>query len=566
MRFNNKIYQMKRVLLSIGVMLGMVASGQQLRYLDEVYSNVTVMNDIEYGVNIDFLTSDLTDQAQVAADITEIKSALALGNPIPAKFYDPTDTASDVKVASLKVDFYEPTGDTATARPLIIYIHTGNFLPPPINGGPTGTRQDSVGIVQCTNWAKRGFAAASVSYRLGWNPLAPTALERRGQLLNAVYRAIHDVKQLVRVMKANAATYKIDPSQIVLYGQGSGGYVSLAYASMDKWSELEIPKFINPLTQQSYVDSNLVGNLEGFGGLLNLYAPNGESSDIAFTVNTGGALADTSWLEAGDAPVVSFQCVRDAFAPFDEGTVIVPTTNEDVVDVQGANVFIDKANTLGNNTYNSRTYTDPITMKAQGRYGQTIDYIYPAPNDMITIRQNLDGLFPVIKPLGASLFQNQSSPWEWWDPNSPTASAVIDPGPPPITAHQAGLLSNPDMSPMQGRTYLDTINGYAIPRIMVSLQLPGYDQISVEEYGVLNGVVSMFPNPTSNTLTISWTEATSREGLTIEVIDLTGRAVMSEDGFRGGERVLNVSALTPGAYLVRLSGQEGVFTDRVIVR
>lgn len=557
---------MKRILLSIGVLLGLSASAQQMRYHDEVFSNVTVSSDIEYGVNIDFLTSDFSDQTQVGADITEIKTALAMGQPIPAKFYDPADPNSDVKVRSMKMDFYEPTGDTLTSRPLIVYIHTGNFLPPPLNGGPTGTKTDSVAIVQCTSWAKRGFTAASLSYRLGWNPIASTSLERKGTLLNAVYRAIHDVKQMVRLIKANTATYGVNPSQIILYGQGSGGYVSLAYNSMDKFSELEIPKFINPLTSESFVDTNLVGNLEGFNGTLNLYAPNGQSSDVAFVVNTGGALADTSWLEAGDAPIVSFHCVRDPFAPFDEGTVIVPTTNEDVVDVQGANVFIDRANNFGNNTYNSYTFVDAYTMTAQARYGQTIPYIYPAPNDNITIRANSEGLFPVIKPIGASIFQNQSAPWEWWDPNSPTAQAVVSPGPPPVTAHQAALMSNPNMSPMQGRTYLDTINGYMIPRIMVSLMLPGYDQISVKEIDVLEGKITMYPNPANDILNITWEEAKTQNGLRVEMIDITGKTVFSTDGFMGGDLRINVNHLSPGAYFVRLSGTEGVYTNKVIVQ
>src|SRR5690606_31929702 len=170
---------------------------------------------------------------------------------------------------------------------------------------------------------------------------------------------------------AASNTYGIDASKIILYGQGSGGYVALAYATMDKYAEISITKFINPFSSTPYVDTATVGNLEGTNGLLNLYVDNGMSTDINFVVNAGGALADTSWLEAGDAPMVSFHCVRDPFAPFNEGTVRVPTTLEDVVDVQGAGVFMAKANSLNNNSSYQQgfTYNDAYTASARAKYG-----------------------------------------------------------------------------------------------------------------------------------------------------------------------------------------------------
>jgi hypothetical protein len=92
-----------------------------------------------------------------------------------------------------------------------------------------------------------------------------------------------------------------------------------------------------------------VGNIDGFNGALNLYRTNGQNSDVNFCVNAGGALADTSWLAPGDVPMVAFHTVFDPFAPFSQGIVIVPTTGEQVVEVQGSNVFMKLANDYGNN-------------------------------------------------------------------------------------------------------------------------------------------------------------------------------------------------------------------------
>tara|TARA_R110002050_G_scaffold63696_3_gene139081 strand:+ start:11877 stop:13517 length:1641 start_codon:yes stop_codon:yes gene_type:complete len=526
------------------------------RYTTEVFSQVSVNADVSYAQNIDFLTSDFSNPATVAADVTEIKTALATGQPIPSKFFNPADPASDVKVRDLKMDVYSPVGDNATDRPLAIYVHTGNFLPPGINGGINGSKNDSSAIVMCEKLAKRGFVAIAANYRLGWNPLDPNQFVRRAQLLNAVYRAIHDMKELVRVAKADAANLGIDPNRIVMFGEGSGGYVALAYATLDKWAEVEIPKFINPATGSSFVDSNQVGNIEGLNGLLNLYADNGESTDIAMCVNMGGALADISWLEAGDPAMIAFHCVRDPFAPFGDGTVVVPTTQDDVVDVSGANTFMVKANALGNNnSYTSQNYNDPITLAARARYGVTYNYIFSAPFDTITVN-TAEGLFPVVQPLSPSLFTNVGAPWQWWDPAGPIATDTFSAGPPVITYHMAGLAGNPNMSPSYGRTYQDTILGYVTPRMINTMNI-----VSNEEFA-LNSRIDLYPNPATKTLVLNISDA----NLNIEsyqVIDATARVVMNGNLINGFNE-LNVEGLTPGVYFVKVQTNEGEAVQRFI--
>jgi poly(3-hydroxybutyrate) depolymerase len=526
------------------------------RYTTEVFSQVNVNANVSYAQNIDFLTSKFTNPANIAADVTEIKTALALGQPIPAKFFNPADPASDVKVRDLKMDVYSPVGDNATDRPLAIYVHTGNFLPPGINGGINGSKSDSSAISMCEKLAKRGFVAIAADYRLGWNPLDPNQFVRRAQLLNAVYRSLHDMKELVRVVKADAANLGIDPNRIVMFGEGSGGYVALAFATLDKWSEVEIPKFINPATGSSFIDSNQVGNIEGLNGLLNLYADNGQSTDIAMCVNMGGALADISWLEAGDAPMIAFHCVRDPFAPFGDGTVVVPTTQDVVVDVSGANTFMVKANALGNNnSFTSQTYNDPITLAARARYGVTYNYIFSAPFDTITVN-TAEGLYPVVQPLSASLFTNVGAPWQWWDPAGPIASDTFSAGPPVITYHMAGLAGNPNMSPSYGRTYQDTILGYVTPRLINAMNI-----VSNEEFA-LNSRIDLYPNPATKTLVLNISDA----NLNIEsyqVIDATARVVMNGN-LTNGFNELNVEGLTPGVYFVKVQTNEGESVQRFI--
>jgi hypothetical protein len=549
---------MKTKLLCSGLLLLSGLAFGQNRYTAEVFSQFQVNTEVTFGTNIDFLTSDFSDPTTVATEVTTIKTALAVGNPIPAAFYDPTDTSTSVKVDELKMDIYEPAGDTLAQRPVVVYLHTGNFLPPQVNGGINGTRRDSSVIVACRKLARRGFVAIAPDYRLGWNPLDPSQLQRRAQLLNAVYRAIHDMKELVRVVKADSANLGIDPDKITFLGEGSGGYVALAYSTLDKWSEVELSKFSNPQTGNSFVDSNLVGNIEGLGGSLNLYQDNGLSTDINTCVNLGGALADISWLEAGDPAMLSIHAVRDPFAPFGDGTVVVPTTQDDVVDVSGANVFIPKANTLGNNAaFLNKSFNDPITLAARGRYGVTYNYIYPAPFDTITVSSNAEGLFPVVRPLANQLFNNVGSPWQWWDPNGPIATDTLDPGPPAITYHMAGLASNPNMSSSFGRTYMDTILNYITPRMVHTLDLidrPEYD---------LQTKLAVYPNPAREMLRLSSTDP-ALELQSFEIRDVAGRTALRQS-FRQGQRQIDLSRLTPGVYFLHLQTDQGNTVRRLVI-
>lgn len=560
---------MKKSLLSLFLLAGGVLSAQ-IRYYQEVFTQVNVTSDVTYGTNVDFLkNTSVVSQAlgnlpQAMMENQDLQTLIATNQTIPTKYYDPNDATTILKVSDLKMDIYEPANDTIADRPVVIYVHTGNFLPPPLNGGPVGVKTDSAAIVACTKLAKRGFVAISVDYRLGWNPLAAGAtgpIERRATLLNAVYRAIHDVKQSVRVLKEDASaanTYGIDTTRITLYGEGSGGYVVLAYATLDKQSETEIQKFVFPgTTDSSYVQPALVGDIDGFGGLLNIYSSNGHTSTTHFSLNTGGALADTSWLEAGDVPMVSFHCVRDPFAPFDEGTVIVPTTNEDVVDVQGPNVFMVKANALGNNNaYQNFTYNDSYTGEARAKYGQTYQYRASVQTSM-TVDANAEGLFPVLRPYKANLFENEGSPWQWWDPNSAVAQTQIAPG---VTAHMAGLQSNPDMSPSKGRTYLDTILNYAVPRMMVGMQIDGYMKIGLDE-NKLNSSLEFYPNPVKDILNFSSTADQSIDA--IRITNISGQLVKAI-AVEEGQTSVDLSALKAGVYMIEFRAGDQASVQKIV--
>ena len=287
----------KNLLLTAAFCASLIANetSAQTRYLDEVFTSVTVTSNVVYGNNLEVLTG-----APVATD--------------------------------LLMDVYEPAGDMLTDRPLILYLTTGSFLPRYINQSATGSKTDSAVVEMCSRLAKQGYVVAAVDYRKGWNPASTVQDTRTETILQAVYRGLQDSKTCVRFFRKDVATnnnsFGIDDTRIAVGGQGSGGYISLAYGSLDKLSEIQLQKFYNFTSGAYMVDTTLWVTLSGIGGNAALNTPNhaGYSDDVLMTFNIGGAVGDSTWIEAGEMPIVTMQGQADFFAPFQYGIVTVPGT------------------------------------------------------------------------------------------------------------------------------------------------------------------------------------------------------------------------------------------------
>lgn len=518
--------------LSIGLVTG------QIRYMDEVFTDVDVQANVTYGTNYNFL----------------------LGSPTPG--------------FNLNTDIYTPAGDNETGRACVIVLHTGNFLPKYLNQSPSGNNKDSAIVVTSEMFAKRGYVAMAPAYRLGWNATTVDPVEgadiRKGTLLNAVYRAINDVKALVRYCKKTVAEdgnpYGIDPNKIIIYGHGSGGYISLAYGSLDRIEELEneaTGKWLATLDVAAYgyvqgelyINELAVGGVEGFGGIYNDTNHFGYTNDVLATVNVGGALGDSAWMEVGEPPVISFHCPDDGFAPFTSGLVIVPTTQEVVVDVVGSRWAVGQANALGNNDAwdASQPYNDPYTQAAEAALQSNHPDLGLTPADY-------HGLFPFRRPAIAWPFPD-SSPWQWWDDATVVAAAA-----PLITAQGAQDMvanansGNPDMSAMKGKAYLDTIHGFLAPRMRQLLM----GDVSIEETDFLDENTFVYVNHDNDFMVVK-----TRQGIRIndiEIYNMSGALVRTENGMNKLSHQINgINEFTTGVYLVKVTTSEGVITRKAFV-
>jgi len=86
MRCRTPLLALAALVLGAGVLFGCEPGGT--RYVDQVFAGADVTSDVQYAVAPDLIT----------------------GAP-----------------RSLTLDWYEPSGDTSTSRPLVVWIHGGGF-------------------------------------------------------------------------------------------------------------------------------------------------------------------------------------------------------------------------------------------------------------------------------------------------------------------------------------------------------------------------------------------------------------------------------------------------------
>jgi poly(3-hydroxybutyrate) depolymerase len=278
---------MKKIILQISLLVSAtfmlpqasISQCENGRYASNVFSDVTVANDVIYGSNNNYAGSSV----------------------------------------SLKVDIYQPLGDTLEARPLIIWAHGGSFI------GGNENLQDMTDL--STEFAKKGFVCASMSYRLGFFPIDSA------NAVKAVIRAMQDMKGCIRFFRKDFETgniYKIDTSQIFIGGTSAGAITALHTAYLT--DPCEITPYIGSTT------FNNLGGLEGNSGNA------GYSTKVKGVINLCGALAKYHWLRADDVPVVSLHGTADGTVKYSRGVV---NPGVPLLFLDGSRMIHERANAIG---------------------------------------------------------------------------------------------------------------------------------------------------------------------------------------------------------------------------
>jgi acetyl esterase/lipase len=98
--------------------------------------------------------------------------------------------------------------------PLIINIHGGAFK--------AGSKEQGVPVA----WLRRGYAVASINYRLSQHAKFPAQIE--------------DCKAAVRWLRAHAAEYRIDPDHIAAWGGSAGGHLAAMLGTTGDTREFDV--------------------------------------------------------------------------------------------------------------------------------------------------------------------------------------------------------------------------------------------------------------------------------------------------------------------------------------
>lgn len=206
---------------------------------------------------------------------------------------------------NLFMDIYQPVGDTATRRPVVILAHGGTFI--------SGDKDSPEVTPILESLARKGYVGVSISYRLD-NVLSLPLSDDNA--ISAVVRAQQDGRAAIRYLRRSFAEmgnpYGIDTSMIFIGGSSAGAVLSVHSQYADSAEVVSFPELTNT---QIVTD---LGGAEGNSG------NPGYSSRAAGVINLCGALGNAEWINTNDPMLISMHGDQDEVVPYAEGAFTFP--------------------------------------------------------------------------------------------------------------------------------------------------------------------------------------------------------------------------------------------------
>lgn len=189
---------------------------------------------------------------------------------------------NDSKEKYFRFDLYQPAGDVAAKRPLIIWLHGGGFK--------FGSKKAEGVQLWSQTFAQRGYVCAALNYRLS----KENTLFNFPKLRRACYDAVSDVDEAISYFKQHASEYRIDTNRIIVAGNSAGGMIALqaAYSNRAEFASMV--------------------------GAENVLVNTGKNpSHIAAVVNFWGGLFNIEWLNKSKVPLFTAYGDQDKIVPVD---------------------------------------------------------------------------------------------------------------------------------------------------------------------------------------------------------------------------------------------------------
>jgi hypothetical protein len=201
-------------------------------------------------------------------------------------------------------------------------------------------------------------------------------------------RALQDSKAAIRFFRQNAATYRIDPTQIFATGSSAGSITALHLAYLDS---AEVPKYVTW--------ANVGGSFEGTSG------NPGYASNIQGVISNWGAIGDTAWMKPGNVPAYCVHGTADSTVYFDR----IPA---DGPFLYGSKFVYAAAQrnklTSGLRTFSNTGHTlDDSAVKQDSAYKDISAWLYTILKPSTTAVEDAD----VVIPATIALHQNYPNPF-----------------------------------------------------------------------------------------------------------------------------------------------------------
>jgi acetyl esterase/lipase len=201
----------------------------------------------------------------------------------------------------LKLNIARPK-NAKGALPLVLFIHGGGW----VEGSRSGHDP------QTWDFAKRGYVAATVEYRLTGVAKWPAQ--------------VNDVKCAVRFLRANASKYGIDPDHIGAVGFSAGAHLAMMLAVAGKDDNLEGDGGSTEQSSAIHAAVSFFGPTDLARDDLPIAGHNLVEKLVGHLPEKGNKACERAsplyYVSKGDAPMLLFQGMADPLVPYTQATVM----------------------------------------------------------------------------------------------------------------------------------------------------------------------------------------------------------------------------------------------------
>lgn len=452
---------------------------------------------------------------------------------------------------ALFMDIYEPVGDTATNRPVLVFAFGGGFI--------QGDRFELHATKTCERFARAGYVAVSIDYRYNFDIAYGLLNGVNKEAIRVFFRAVQDMRASIQYMKYSADAlgnpYNIDPNKIFNAGASSGGITALAMAYGDKSTE--------------WLDIADTSAIDLYGGF-NATSANGPHSAYDWNtigvISIAGALLNTEWMEAGDIPVIMAHGDDDQTVPYKDEATLNSFLVFANVELQGSYMVDTAAQSKGvcshlytmvGEDHPSNSWPDYFFQSIYARMLPRMKAIMDGKSYCCGFEVAIEGdsIKGVLNP---------------GDEITLTSTTANDPG--NLNYHWCSYTCDGTNATTPGATVYpepDTVQYYILTA--EDAQCVSTDYVAVKLVDSLptglietagNAQFRLYPNPTTGQVYIVLDGNAGEAQLLIT--DLAGRSILPEQAITG-KQLLNVSGLAQGMYLVHIFTEQGSGVERLVV-